>query len=1081
MRIQRAIIALLLLTSFGVALAQPVPLPGLKAVQHGPEMEGSGTNPAPLRLKTTCGTNEVLAWDGDSWECAGLSSGSVSGTGTNGKVARFSGATTIADGSISDNGSRAIVTDVRGTVLSPAAIEGATNDWAPTNLSTATILRVDSTATITLSGLTGGSDGRIIVLNYIGAHTLNLTNQDAASTAANRFITGTGATVALTQDQNAWLSYDGTTSRWRVISSGISTGDITEVAAGTGLSGGATSGTATLTVNIAGASCSAGSFVSALSATGTGTCTAEPGDISGVTAGTGLSGGGTSGAVSLSVNITGGTCSAGDFVSAVSSTGVATCGTPAGSGDITDVTAGAGLTGGASSGAATVDVGAGTNITVNANDVALATNVAVGGTLSVANGATTVSDFRGSTISPTISGTLNDWSPTGLSGATIIRASPSSTATITGITGGASGRILIIHNIGSQLLVVNAQDSGSTAANRIIHGNGLTSISIQVDQNIALVYDGTTSRWRSFAWPSTYSAGTNLSLSGSNVFSLADNVVIGASLTTAMFLGNVLNPTSISGTVNDWTPTGIATSMIIRIATSGTTTITGVGNGIGGRVLILHNISGNNITLANQSASSSAGTRMITGTGADITMAPDQSATMVFDTSTNRWRIIAAPSSGSGTVTSIATTAPISGGTITTSGTISLAACSTNQIYKYNGSAWACAADNDTDTTYTAGTNMSLSGGAFSLATNVTIGGTLNSTANTTTIGRWTGTTIAPSAIGGTVNNWSPTGASGATAVRISTSSAVDLTGLDAGNFGGRVRLINSGTHEVKIYNDNASSTASNRFLTPDARTWHMLAGSAIDFEYDTSSSRYRMVSYSLNYFPYLSVAGLFTATEGGNVSIVGPANTRGIEVDNVSSAQTSTVDTIWGRTGGTFNTTSSGITTAGVKGTATATRSSGSNSLVNVGVLGIASGAQENYAIGSQGTFIVADSLASGVPSGGALAAIPHSTNGGQVIVYGRVLDAGAAPSISSCGTSPSVAGGGSFGFRITVGSGTATSCTATFATAFSVTPTCTANSSDNSYVVSVITSTSSVTISAGGSNNMASDVLQVICVGDF
>lgn len=1018
-----------------VSFAQPIPPPGLRAVQHGPEMTGSGTSAAPLRLKTTCGTNEVLAWDGDSWECAGLSSGSVSGTGTSGKVARFSGATTIADASISDNGSRAIVTDIRGTVLSPAAITGATNDWAPTDLATATIIRIDSSGTITLSGLTGGADGRAIVLNYIGAHTLNITNQDASSAAGNRFITGTGGTLALTQDQNALLSYDGTTSRWRVL-----------MAAATG-------------------------------------------DITAVTAGTGLSGGGTVGTVTLTLNITPTTCSAGDFISAISSTGVGTCGTPpagGGGGDITEVTAGNGLTGGATSGAATLDVGAGTNITVNANDVALATNVAVGGTLSVANGATTVSDFRGSTISPTTSGTLNDWAPTGLSGATIIRVGPSSTTTITGITGGASGRILILHNIGSQLLTLNAQDSGSTAANRIIHGNGLTSISVQVDQNIALVYDSTTSRWRSFAWPSNYSAGTNITLSGST-FSLSNNVTIGGSLfstngttAVALFTGTVLSPASISGTVNDWTPTNIATATVIRISTSGLTTITGVCNGFDGRLLILHNISSNNITLSNQSASSLAGCRLITGTGADITMAQDQSVAMVFDGTTNRWRITASPgSSGSGTVTSVATTAPISGGTITTSGTISLAACSTNQIYKYNGSAWACSADNDT--TYTAGTNMSLSGGAFSLATNVTIGGTLNSTANTTTIGRWTGTIIAPSSIGGTVNNWSPTGASGATTVRINTSSAVDLTGIDAGNFGGRVRLINAGAHEVKIYNENASSTASNRFLTPDGRTWHMLTNSAIDLEYDTTSSRYRMVSYSLNYFPYLSVAGLLTATEGGNVSITGPANSRGIEVDNVSSAQTSTVDTIWGRTAGSFNTTSSGITTSGVKGTATATRSSGANSVVDVGVLGVAgTSGQENYGVASQGTFLVADSMASGAPTGGAFAAIPHASNGGQVIVYGRVLDAGAAPSISSCGTSPSVSGG-SFGFRVTVGTGTATSCTATFATAFSVTPTCTANSSDNSYVVSVSTSTTAVTISAGGSNNMASDILQIICVGDF
>ena len=51
--------------------------------------------------------------------------------------------------------------------------------------------------------------------------------------------------------------------------------------------------------------------------------------------------------------------------------------------------------------------------------------------------------------------------------------------------------------------------------------------------------------------------------------------------------------------------------------------------------------------------------------------------------------------SNTGTVTSIATTAPISGGIITTTGTISLTACADTEIYKYNSSSgnWECGTD----------------------------------------------------------------------------------------------------------------------------------------------------------------------------------------------------------------------------------------------------------------------------------------------------------------------------------------------------------------------------------------------------
>ncbi len=78
-------------------------------------------------------------------------------------------------------------------------------------------------------------------------------------------------------------------------------GDITSVVAGTGISGGATSGAATVTLALTPQDCAAGSFFDANTATGVFTCVAEVGDISTVTttANMGLTGGGTSGAVSV--------------------------------------------------------------------------------------------------------------------------------------------------------------------------------------------------------------------------------------------------------------------------------------------------------------------------------------------------------------------------------------------------------------------------------------------------------------------------------------------------------------------------------------------------------------------------------------------------------------------------------------------------------------------------------------------------------------------------------------------------------------------------------------------------------------
>jgi len=91
-------------------------------------------------------------------------------------------------------------------------------------------------------------------------------------------------------------------------------GDITSVTAGTGLAGGGTSGDVTLNVNTAAiqsrvtGSCASGSSIRVINTDGTVTCQADTdsgGDITGVSAGTGLTGGGTSGDVALSVNFAG--------------------------------------------------------------------------------------------------------------------------------------------------------------------------------------------------------------------------------------------------------------------------------------------------------------------------------------------------------------------------------------------------------------------------------------------------------------------------------------------------------------------------------------------------------------------------------------------------------------------------------------------------------------------------------------------------------------------------------------------------------------------------------------------------------
>jgi len=89
--------------------------------------------------------------------------------------------------------------------------------------------------------------------------------------------------------------------------------------------------------------------------------------------------------------------------------------------------------------------------------------------------------------------------------------------------------------------------------------------------------------------------------------------------------------------------------------------------------------------------------------------------------------------SGAGTVTSIATGLGLTGGPITTSGTINLAAtnllptvaCAVNQVPKWNGSVWTCAADSNSGGTVTSvGTGAGLTGGPITGSGTINLAGT---------------------------------------------------------------------------------------------------------------------------------------------------------------------------------------------------------------------------------------------------------------------------------------------------------------------------------------------------------------------
>ncbi|MEC7521622.1 MAG: hypothetical protein VYE22_17205 [Myxococcota bacterium] len=104
--------------------------------------------------------------------------------------------------------------------------------------------------------------------------------------------------------------------------------------------------------------CGAGEAITAIAGDGTVTCS-PTGDITEVVAGAGLAGGGAAGSVTLNVNPTqvqtrvSGTCPAGEAIVRINMDGTVTC---AATGDILGVVAGTGLSGGGASGTVTLNI-----------------------------------------------------------------------------------------------------------------------------------------------------------------------------------------------------------------------------------------------------------------------------------------------------------------------------------------------------------------------------------------------------------------------------------------------------------------------------------------------------------------------------------------------------------------------------------------------------------------------------------------------------------------------------------------------------------------------------------------------------
>jgi len=98
-----------------------------------------------------------------------------------------------------------------------ATVSTNTNNWAPTGIATANVIRLNCSVASNITGMSSpATDGQIIVIDSLltSAATCTLTSQDSNSTAANRF--GFDRPISIRPGRSLTVKYDSNASRWRL-------------------------------------------------------------------------------------------------------------------------------------------------------------------------------------------------------------------------------------------------------------------------------------------------------------------------------------------------------------------------------------------------------------------------------------------------------------------------------------------------------------------------------------------------------------------------------------------------------------------------------------------------------------------------------------------------------------------------------------------------------------------------------------------------------------------------------------------------------------------------------------------------
>lgn len=103
-------------------------------------------------------------------------------------------------------------------VITPTILSSTVDNYNPTGMANASLLRISSNASgYAVTGLVSGFTGRILTLHNVGSFNILVADENTNSSAINRISIPGSSNLTLIPDQCAFLQYDGTSSRWRIL------------------------------------------------------------------------------------------------------------------------------------------------------------------------------------------------------------------------------------------------------------------------------------------------------------------------------------------------------------------------------------------------------------------------------------------------------------------------------------------------------------------------------------------------------------------------------------------------------------------------------------------------------------------------------------------------------------------------------------------------------------------------------------------------------------------------------------------------------------------------------------------------